>query len=469
MNLDQTYGSLTLQDDEEAEVAGTESHSHPHPKRKELRAQLESLNSKLEELSSFMEEFSEATSACNPEDMAKPDPKEACGMTFPQGCMEDSMLTYRLCSLLDNLRGIYGFTDAGVFLCNSSSQGVESLALSVKSSREESAQEFEKQVKNLWEDGEIDSAINQKKRQIFSVPPGGSFVVVPFRVMDTRDGFWAMHFEKTSLPERKSTGELSFWTELLSLCIENSYWVKPVVIRRKGEADLLQKERLYTTTQLSRALMHEINNPLQVIVGRIQLLKMSEKKSSGVQKDGNVLDSIEANSGRICSLVKNFSDHLHRQSAKITGEGEVNLLHILNSDLALIKYLLNSQKITFETELEGKAPSVLGNPIELETAILGLIWELEDRLSSGGSITLRGATEDGFLRLDVHGTVKEGQKADLNPARMISANRLKMASGVLEKLGGSLSVDGSPEGDVNICIRLNALPMEGESSPKAKE
>jgi hypothetical protein len=469
MNLDQTYGSLTLQDNEEAEVVGENSQNHPHPRKKELRTQLESLSLKLEELSSIMEEFSEATCSCTPGDPTETDPRKSCIETFQQNPMDDSVLTYRLCSLLDFLRGIYGFMEAGVFLGNGSSNGVESLALLAQSAQEETLHSFEDQVRHLWANGDIDSAVKQKKRQNFTTPPGGSFVVVPFRILSAKDGFWVMHFEKDLLLEKKSTANLSFWTELISSCIENSCLMKPAVFVQEGEADPLQKEKLFTTTQLCRALMHEINNPLQVIVGRIQLLKMSEKKSPSIQKDGKVLDSIEANAGRICSLVKNFSDHLHRQSTEIVKRGEVNLLQILNSDLALIKYLLNSKKIAFDAKWEEDPPSVLGNPIELETAVLSLIWELEAHFSSGGAITLQGGTEGEFLRLDVHGAVNDRQKANFDPAQIVLSNRVKMVSRVLDRLGGSLKFDESSGDEVNFCIRFTAIPTESEPSQEVRE
>jgi hypothetical protein len=459
MNLDQTYGSLTLQDKEEEKVIGEDPQNRLPTKKKELRAQLESLNLKLEELSSIMEEFPETMPHIQQEDVTETETSKSPSTVFRQHPMGDSVLTYRLCSLLDVLRSLYCFTDAGVFLGNGSSDGIESLALSSQSTGEENLQKFEDQVRHLWVNGDIDSAVRQKKRQAFPASGGGGFMVLPFKLMETKDGFWVMHFDKDRLPEKGQSKDLSVWTDLISSCVESFCLMRPAKFMREDNHPL-QRERFYATTRLCRALMHEINNPLQVIVGRIQLLKMNEKKSSDTQKAGNVLDSIEANAGRICSLVKNFSDHLHRQSAELTDKGEVNLWHIINSDLALIKYLLNSQKIVFETELEDEAPSVLGNPIELETAILSLIWELEDGLSSGGSIFLRGTTEDGFLFLNVHATAKEGQKSNLDPTRILSGSRVKMASGILEKLGGSLSVDRNTGEEVNFRIRLTAQPTE---------
>jgi K+-sensing histidine kinase KdpD len=469
MNLDQTYGSLTLQDKEKMEVVGAAPPEHSRPDKKELQSQLESLNLKLEELSSIMEEFSESMSNRKPQDSEEVKSGESLNTTLEQHPMDGSLLTYRLCSLLDAVRRLYGFGDAGVFLGNGSSDGIESLAISLQSATEETLQNFEDRVRHLWTNGDIDTAVMQKKRQTFPIPGRGCFMVVPFKVMGIKDGFWVVHFDKSRPPENKSTADLSVWTELISSCVENSCLMKPAILTRWSENDLLQKERLYSTTRLCRALMHEVNNPLQVIVGRIQLLRMSEKKTSSNSKAGNVLDSIEANAGRICSLVKNFSDHLHRQSAEIAEKGEINLQHIINSDLALIKYLLNSEKIAFEAELDEHTPSVLGNPIELETALLSLIWELEDGLSSGGgAITLRGTTEHQFLRLDVHGIVKEGQKADFDPTQMVSSSRVKMASGVLEKLGGSLIVDKNSRDEVNFSIRLVALHTECDPSEQVR-
>lgn len=459
MNKDQTYGSLTQQDDGRKERVGARCCNSPQKDTK-LRTHLQSLNLKLGELKSIMDEFQEAVATTERHDSQQRKSSDYRRANRLEPGAADSILVYRLCSLFDFLQELYDFDDAGVFLCDAEGRDIETLALSSQSAGDESSGELGSQVRILWEKGDIVPAIGQEKRHILSTPEEGRFLVIPFRIMDGRDGFWVMYFRRNPAPGKESSKDMVLWTEIVSSCIESSCMMNLDDSPRGGDSDSVEREKVYTTTRMGRALTHEINNPLQVIMGRAQLLKMNRRKSSTPQTSEKILDAIESSAGKICSLVKNFSDYLHRQSTHIVDRGEVNLLHILKSDFPLIRYLLNSRRIKLETSLPGSLPSVFGNPGELEMAILSLIWELEGWLSSGGSISIKASAHDEYVRLDVHGEATEVPTENLDPACLVSCDRIGRACRAVEKSGGSLKLEDTSDQEVRFCMEFAVAPCE---------
>ncbi len=468
MDLKQTYGGLNLPQDQKDNRGAESGPHHSHERETLLRSQFRSLNLKLDQMTSMVGELSQAMVEMEQKDSPEPDSKQTWASAPWEDEDKESVLIYRLCSLMDLLRETYGFGDAGVFLCDRRTGGIKNLAFSSQSSSDENLQEFQEQTRRMWESGDIHLAIREEKRHTVSVPEKGSFLIIPFKIMGTTDGFWVMNFRQNVFPENRSTADMVVWTEIIRSCIESLY-VENITASPQGyKFGLLEKEKVYATTQLGRALTHEINNPLQVILGRTQLLRMNHKKSPS-SSNQKILEALENSATKISSLVKDFSDHLHRQSTEIGDREEVNVLHILNSDLALLAYLLNSRKVKLETDFEDKLPPVLGNPGDLEMAVLILIWELEGWLASGGTVRLRVRAEGEHVWLDLQGRATEKQVEPPDPDRLISGERVKTASGILERLGGRLEPNSGRGDEFGFRVKLvaaSAIPRKPQPSPE---
>ena len=455
MSGKQTGASLTMQEGgKQNPVAGSELRQCC-PNETDLGTQLGSLNLKLDEIASLVDQISREMGAFGGRNPRNADPDPGVSPTSrSENETAEPTLVYRLCALMDLLRKQYGFGDSGIFSRDAMTGRMETTAVSPHSGSANESLQFEEQVGILWESGDIQPAIQQQRRQTVAAPYGGRFLVVPLETGDKRSWFWVMHFQESVIPESLSAADLVLWTEILHCCVEWSGPNKASASSREDGSSRMDRERIYSTAQLGRALTHEINNPLQVIMGRTQLLKMNLKKSGG-QPNDKILDIIEASAGKICSLVKDFSDHLHRQSAQVSDGEEVNLLHILESDLPLIAYLLSSRRIKLETDLRGPLPSVSGNPGELETAVLLLIWELEERLAAGGTASLRASVDEGNVRLDLRGLTKDAATPSPKDAEdATTVDRLKMASGIVERFGGGLEIRSHTDDEVSFSLTL---------------
>jgi hypothetical protein len=459
MSSQQTDANVTRHEGDKRHPTAGRQLRQSHSNEVDLGTQLKSLNLKLDEIASVVDQISQEMGTLgvrNPESAAWSWGVNATSSPDSETC--EPGLVYRLCALMDLLRRQYGFDDSGVFSLNPITGRLEVAAISPHPGSTDTPQRFEEQVGILWKNGDIQGAIEQQKRTTLAAPHGGSVLVVPMGTGDQRRWFWVMCFREDHVPESLSAADLVLWTEILHCCVERSGPHDTPTSPGQDESNRMNEERIRGTVQLGRALTHEINNPLQVIMGRTQLLKMNLKKPGG-QPNDKILDIIEASAGRICSLVKDFSDHLHRQSDEITEGKEVNLLHILESDLPLLQHLLNSRKINLETNLRETLPSVSGNPGELETAVLILIRELQERLSSGGTMSIGAGAEGQTVFVDLKASAKD-LTAQAQGRSKMCADRVKKASTILDRFGGSLEVKGAQAGQVDFHLRLKTAPTQ---------
>jgi hypothetical protein len=444
MRSDRTSESSTLPDVPITKITA-EKKSSQRGKSKEKSPELfNSLTSKVKELLRIKDDL-QGTIAC-PEIEIKHEERTTGKQLQEELLTEDGViepeLNYRLSSLLDFLRQLHGFEDCGVYLLNEGNTALETLVISPGTNSYENQLEFEDEVSALWRSGRIGQAIDQMRKLVLTSPKQGNLLVMPFKALDQKYGFWVAHFRKSVSLERKSSEELLFWTELVSSCVENHLFKQYAQLPRKEKGIYEDSEKLFSAVQLTRAMVHEVNNSLQVILGRAQLFKINERKSSSGSSIIKGLETIETSSNQACSVLKDFSDYLHRQFDEVTDSKEVNLPHILKSNLALISYILKSKQIKLHLDINEDISSVRGNPAKLEQAFLALIWEVKDLLASGGEVHMSMRAEGEWFHLNIECQAKESLGYECrNSADFESRSRLNNICRTLTSYGGELKAE----------------------------
>lgn len=456
MNLDQTSGNLALPDERRTEVVKEDYPLHPNQIKTKLRELLLSVNCQLNELAEINSRLSKIINSPEKRELDEDDLNFSKSLfkIAPEDVLAEPMLTYQLSWLLDFLRQTYDFEDCGVFLLGDRKGGLERLVTSSGSS-----EEFKDEIEALWRSGNFDGAVSQKRRIILPAKKQGDFLVVPFTILEKRDGFWVARLQQNILQEKKKSAEVLFWVELFASCIENSCLRRASLIPQKEKFHHIETEKLNTTGKLSKAVVHEINNSLQIILGRTQLLKMNERKLQKRSSNINIFETIENSANRICSILKDFSDYLHRQFDETTDAGEVNIQHILKSNLVWLEHTLRSNRIKLEVNLEGDLPAVYGDPEKLELALLSLIWEIQDHLFPGGSIRLQTSAEEGSLRLNIFcGGKRMHEDGCLEFTDLKVNDRLKLISQILGRYQGDLKFEKLSDTEIKFSLRFAITP-----------
>jgi len=157
---------------------------------------------------------------------------------------------------------------------------------------------------------------------------------------------------------------------------------KDITERKKLEYQVFQAEKLAALGQLSAGMAHEINNPLFVISGRLEMLKQEKLD----QKLRDTLNLISSQTDRIRNLV----DRILRFSRKSTSEMElIDINEAVEAVLPWIHYnKLPNAEVVLEKSFEKNMPKIKGDLHELQEVFLNILTNAYQSMPNGGKIKI---------------------------------------------------------------------------------
>jgi two-component system NtrC family sensor kinase len=234
---------------------------------------------------------------------------------------------------------------------------------------------------------------------------------------------------------------------------------------------LVHSERLSAIGELVAGVAHEINNPLQTIIGSVELL-LDDRPDEGSRHD---LEIVRREAARAGQIVRNLLSFV-RRSAPDRRTADLN--DIVRSVVELRSYHLLQRNITLATELQPSTAPVLVNREEIQQIILNLIVNAEQAMLSSGhgsTITIRSFSEAGHHIVEVAddgpGVSGEMRGRIFEPffttkdVGQGTGLGLSISHGIAAAHGGSLTLcQHSAGAGTGACFRLT-LPSPVERSP----
>lgn len=154
-------------------------------------------------------------------------------------------------------------------------------------------------------------------------------------------------------------------------------------------------EKLAAVGELAANLAHEIRNPLTGISSAIQVIRTD---SSEGHSRRDVLDKILAQLSRMDQTMGNFLHFTRPPDANVR---RYALNEALQRTLFLIEPRLKAQKVDLVHEAAGDLPRLVGDPNQIEQALLNLCLNAVQSMPSGGRLTVKAYRKDSEVRLEI--------------------------------------------------------------------
>ncbi len=175
---------------------------------------------------------------------------------------------------------------------------------------------------------------------------------------------------------------------------------------RKTQSHLLQSEKLAGMGTMAAGIAHEINNPLQVIMGMSEIIQ-DEESLEQIQEDvGDILGASE----KIQNIVKNLS--VYSRDAKTLKVQPLDLNKVIRKSISVARYSSNFLDIGVALDQE-RLPVIEGNPGELQQVFINLITNAIDAMEESGILSVRTRAEENSIRIEVSDTGKGISREEL--------------------------------------------------------
>ena len=235
---------------------------------------------------------------------------------------------------------------------------------------------------------------------------------------------------------------------------------------------LVHSERLSAVGELVAGVAHEINNPLQTIIGCVELMQ-DEPMEPGVRRD---LDVVRKEAARAGQIVRNLLAFVRRSTPDRVS---ADLNAIARATIDLRQYHLQQKNIRLEISLEPAPLVVLVNREEIQQVLLNLLLNAEHAIATRGNqgtIRIRTFTagrqhsiqvaDDGpGIRPELRGRIFEPFFSTKEVGEGTGLG-LSISHGIASAHGGALELE--PADGPGACFRLS-LPAQASPSAAAAD
>jgi C4-dicarboxylate-specific signal transduction histidine kinase len=231
------------------------------------------------------------------------------------------------------------------------------------------------------------------------------------------------------------------------------------------QRQVIRQERLAAVGLLVSGVAHEINNPLQAILGFAELLQLQHNLPEAVNSD---LRLIQRESARACGIIRNLALFARQQPGQAAA---VRLSDVITSVAELRQRRLESEDIELLIDNQSTRP-VMAVFTELQQVLLNFVVNAEQViLASGrlpGRITIRARDERRRVVLEVEDTgtgVSPEDEAKLfqpffttKPVGEGTGLGLSVSYGIVDSMGGKMGYRRAPAGGAIFWFELPAAP-----------
>jgi signal transduction histidine kinase len=225
---------------------------------------------------------------------------------------------------------------------------------------------------------------------------------------------------------------------------------------------LVQSEKLASLGQFIAGIAHELNNPLQGVLGHLELLRRQGRVPAGIRRE---LGIVAREADRAARIVGNL---LVFAGGRPAPRRPLRLNTLVSQTIALRSAAWKAQRIDVVRRLDEAHPQVVANRVLLQQALLNILVNAEQELTAigGGRIVVstRLLESGDVVRLQVRDT-GPGITADALPRLFEpfystkdvgrgTGLGLAITYGIVKDHHGRIVADNHPDGGAVLTIEL---------------
>ena len=279
-----------------------------------------------------------------------------------------------------------------------------------------------------------------------------SVVLVPLRVRGKDVGLYALYCGRPK--DAFTAGEMELLSVLANqtaMALENARLYSALEASntqlKDSQQQLIMAEKMAALGRLAGGVAHEVNNPLQIILSRVQLMRMNGEVPERLLAG---LDSVEHNVRRITKIIRGLLDMAGHRAAESEWRS-CDVGHALQQTIDLVRPQLEQAKIELVVNCPGDLPQIVGNIGELEQVFLNLMINAQNAMTDGGLLQVIAGIEGArlFVRFVDTGVGIPDAVLDqiFDPFFTTRSDQggtglgLAVSYGIVERHGGTISVE----------------------------
>ena len=238
-------------------------------------------------------------------------------------------------------------------------------------------------------------------------------------------------------------------------------YVVDVSQERALEDQLRKTERLAELGTLASGMAHEIGTPMNVILGRAELLMRKAKDDNTRRGLGTIVTQVE----RITKIMNQLLSFARKRPAEFS---HVDLRTIIADVIDVFQERLAKQHISVERPLPEYLPTVWADADHMNQVLINLILNACQAMPEGGTLTFDLEANDSEVRLGVQDTgcgISKDQKSRIFDPFFTTKSvgegtglGLTVVHGIIQEHQGTIFVDSVPGKWTKFVLTLPTQP-----------
>ncbi|MBI2876999.1 MAG: PAS domain S-box protein [Candidatus Tectomicrobia bacterium] len=186
---------------------------------------------------------------------------------------------------------------------------------------------------------------------------------------------------------------------------------KDISRRKRLEEQIMQSERMAAAGKLAAGIAHEINNPIAIILSRIDCLQAEASRkglpTAGLLEDLEVIQHHAQSISRITNTLLTFTRESFKPRDSFLKFRACDINGLMGKTLLLFRHSLQQKGLRLKYEPDPSHPQIWGDDNTLQKVFLNLLQNALDDTPPGGCIALRVRQRPrmpGWVRIQVSDT-----------------------------------------------------------------